>query len=381
MSDIARALDLGSARDIEGGLGDPFTAAFRATGMAMLITDPCQPDNPVIFVNDAFSDLTGYAREEALGRNCRFLQGAETDPEDAARLHAAIERGESAEIEILNYRKDGAPFWNGLYVSPVRDEAGRLLYFFASLVDVSEKRQAQEELRRAKDQLEAEVERRTRDLKAALDQKTVLLHEVDHRVKNNLQIVSSLVLLKARRVQDKAAQRALNNMAERISALATVHRLLYPAGDVSRFDMSEFIRDLSSDLVSTAEPDQIKLELDVEPIGVSSAKAAPLALMINELVTNAVRHAFPDGRKGRLAIAAARGDGELRIVVEDDGVGLNGKAPSDESFGTTLAEMLARQVRATLTFENAHPGTRAVVVVPLNAEEVADTRLGQETRP
>lgn len=367
--DKPRAPDLGSGRIIAEGLGDPFTAAFRAARMSMLITDPRQPDHPIIFVNNAFTGLTGYAREDVIGRNCRFMQGPQTSRDAVARIRTAVTRGEAVEVEILNHRKDGTPFWNRVFVSPVHNEAGELVYYFASQVDVSDKREAQAELQRSRDELEAEVTRRTRDLQAALDQKTVLLHEVDHRVKNNMQVVSSLVLLKARRVQDVTAQRVLNNMAERISALATMHRLLYPAGDVSRFDVREFITDLSNDLVGAAEPDQIHLALDVEPIGVSPAKATPLALMINELVTNAVRHAFPDGRKGHLAIAASHNDGDLRIVVEDDGIGLMGRPVPDESFGRTLTEMLARQIRAKLSWEDAGPGTRAIVVVPLNADE------------
>ena len=91
--------------------------------------------------------------------------------------------------------------------------------------------------------------------------------------------------------------------------------------------------------------------------------------MINELVTNAVRHAFPNGRKGRLTIGASHSGGDLRIVVEDDGVGMNGTAVASEGFGRTLAEMLARQIRGKLSWEDACPGTRAVVVVPLNADE------------
>lgn len=351
------------------GLGDPFTAAFRAARMSMLITDPRRADHPIIFVNDAFTALTGYERDDVVGRNCRFMQGPDTSREAIARISAAVARGEDVEVEILNYRKDGIPFWNRLFVSPVHNEAGELVYFFASQVDVSDKREAQAELQRSRDELEAEVQRRTSDLQAALDQKTVLLHEVDHRVKNNMQVVSALVLLKARRVQDATAQRVLNNMAERISALATMHRLLYPAGDVSRFDVREFITDLSNDLVGAADQDQITLALDVEAVGVSPAKATPLALMINELVTNAIRHAFPNGRKGHLAIAASHDGGDLRIVVEDDGVGMNGTPIPDESFGRTLAEMLARQIRAKLSWEDARPGTRAIVVVPLNADE------------
>jgi PAS domain S-box-containing protein len=369
MSERSRAPDLGSGREVEEGLGDPFTAAFRTTRMAMAITDPRQPDNPIVFVNDAFLNLTGYPREEVLGRNCRFLQGPDTDRGEVARIGQALAAGQGVEVEILNYRRDGAPFWNRLLVNPIHDEAGTLLYFFSSQLDVTDRRRAQAELERTRDTLEQEVRRRTSDLEAALEQKTALLHEVDHRVKNNLQIVSSLILLKARRIREKAAQRVLYNMAERISALSTVHRLLYSTGDVSRFDLREFIADLSDDLMAAADPKRIELALSLDPVGIAPAKAAPLGLLVNELVTNALRHAFPGERRGRLSIALKGVDGEARIVVEDDGVGMGQAEPAEEGFGRTLAEMLARQIKADLTWEDAQPGTRAVVRLPLEAEE------------
>jgi two-component sensor histidine kinase len=247
-------------------------------------------------------------------------------------------------------------------ISPVRGDTGELLYFFASQSDASGKK-------RTRDELEEAVVARTRDLQSALDQKTVLLHEVDHRVKNNLQVISSLVLLKARRMRDPAVQRALHNMAERISALSTVHRLLYSAGDVSRFDIRAFITDLAEDLLSGIEPGRVALRLEVGAIGVSAAKATPLALLVNELVTNAVRHAFPDQRRGTLRVAASVQDGELRLAIEDDGVGVAGQAPSPEGFGRTLVDMLVRQLRGTIAWQDTEPGTRAVVVVPLDTEE------------
>ena len=116
---------------------DPFAAAVRATRMPMVITDPHQADNPVVFVNDAFVRLTGYGRDEALGRNCRFLQGAGTDRNDVARISDAIARRVPIEIVLRNYKKDGEAFWNNLLVAPVFDDDGALTYFFASQYDVT----------------------------------------------------------------------------------------------------------------------------------------------------------------------------------------------------------------------------------------------------
>ena len=120
---------------------DPFASAVRATRMPMVISDPRQPDNPIVFANDSFCRLTGYLRHEIVGRNCRFLQGEGTDPAVVARIRGAVQQVQSIEIDIRNYRKDGAPFWNRLLMAPVHDATGRLIYFFASQVDVTLERE------------------------------------------------------------------------------------------------------------------------------------------------------------------------------------------------------------------------------------------------
>ena len=124
----------------DGGI-DPFPAAVRATRMPMVITDPNQPDNPIVFVNDSFCRLTGYSRDEIVGRNCRFLQGRETDPASVLKIKEAIAAPRSVEVDIRNHRKDGTPFWNRLLLAPVRDAAGQLAYFFASQLDVTLERE------------------------------------------------------------------------------------------------------------------------------------------------------------------------------------------------------------------------------------------------
>lgn len=120
---------------------DPFVAAVRATRMPMIITNPRLPDNPVVFANNAFCRLSGYPRDEILGRNCRFLQGPESDPATVQRIREAVERVEPLEIDILNHRKDGETFWNRLLMAPVFDTEGVLAYFFASQVDVTIERE------------------------------------------------------------------------------------------------------------------------------------------------------------------------------------------------------------------------------------------------
>ncbi|MGE7368374.1 PAS domain-containing protein [Neorhizobium sp. NPDC001467] len=143
---------------------DPFAAAMRASRMPMIITDPRLPDNPIVFVNEAFARLTGYTREETLGRNCRFLQGPGTNTEDVDKIRKAVASRQSIEIDLLNYRKDGSLFWNRLLVSPVFD-GDDLTYFFALQYDATHERSAPS--RGEQHELEATLQRRIADLKAS----------------------------------------------------------------------------------------------------------------------------------------------------------------------------------------------------------------------
>lgn len=149
----------------------PFALEHAPT--PMVITDPRQPDNPIVLANAAFLDLCGYPAEEVIGRNCRFLQGPDSAPAAVATLRTAVATETSATVEILNYRRDGAAYWNRVHLSPVRDAEGRLVYFFAAQIDLSPQREA-EALRRAENRL---------------------LREVDHRAMNALALVQAIVRL------------------------------------------------------------------------------------------------------------------------------------------------------------------------------------------
>ena len=139
-----------------GRFADPFEAATRMTRMPMVMTDPRQDDNPIVFANEAFYKLTGYSAGEVVGRNCRFLQGPETDPTTVARLREAIAACRPIELEVRNHRKNGEAFWNRLVVAPVRDEAGDVAYFFASQVDATLERETIPGLRTSNTELLAE---------------------------------------------------------------------------------------------------------------------------------------------------------------------------------------------------------------------------------
>ncbi|MCJ2050068.1 histidine kinase dimerization/phosphoacceptor domain -containing protein [Methylobacterium sp. J-070] len=350
--------------DAEQGKGDPFAAAVRATRMAMIITNPRLDDNPIVYANDAFLRMSGYARSEVLGRNCRFLQGADTDRGAVALIREAVAAETDIAIDVLNYRKDGTPFWNALYLSPVTNEAGAVLFFFASQLDVTDRVDAHLRIQHEKDHFEAEVARRTRDLTEALAAQTMLVHEVDHRVKNNLQMIAALLSMQTRAITDPAARAAMESMLTRVEALGTVHRRLYQSNDVERFDVAEFARDLATDLVRGSGTDRIRLHLDLETVEIPVAKAPPVALMMNELITNALKHAFPDDRAGRLSVTVAPDKTYFTIKIADDGVGMPVQIMEQRSFGKRLIGTLCRQLSASIAWQTNDPGTLVNIHLP-----------------
>jgi two-component sensor histidine kinase len=206
------------------------------------------------------------------------------------------------------------------------------------------------------------------ELERALAEKTALLHEVDHRVKNNLQLISSLILLQSRRSQDEAVRTALRGVLERVSAIATVHRRLFQSGDVAQFDVADFVRDLTTDLAASAGRGDIQIRLQLDPVAIPASQAAPLALVTNELIGNCLKHAFP-GRPGAISISTAQRDDACVLTVGDDGVGRAPDAP--DGFGGTIVKLLTQQLRGQLAMEDAAPGVRAALTIPL----AGDARL------
>ena len=347
----------------ELGRGDPFAAAIRGTRMAMVITNPRLADNPIVFANKAFQELTGYDRDEIIGQNCRFLQGPGTSPAAVLKIRASLQAGEDVQVDILNYRKDGSRFWNALFMSPVRNADGAIEYYFASQLDVTERIEAQEIIEKQKAIVEREVAARTADLQAALEAKTLLLHEVDHRVKNNLTMIGSLLRLQSRALPDPALGETLNSMLERVDALATVHRRLYQSDDITQFDVGALTETLTNDVLGSAGRRDIAVELDVEPILVPSAYASTTGLIVNELLTNAIKHGFAEGRSGVLKVTAKKAAGVAQIVVQDDGPGLPGVAHS--GLGRTLIGKLSKQMGGSTRWLPGAPGAQAVFEFPI----------------
>jgi PAS domain S-box-containing protein len=179
---LARVFALESFEELEAHLarlkGEELQLRDRAMGAAaegIVISDPNQPDNPLIYVNDGFERLTGYSRQEVLGRNCRFLQGHGTDPTALEQIREGIRERRDCLVELLNYRKDGTPFWNRLSITPLRDANGRLTHFVGVQSDVTARKLAEERLAAANTEILASNNRMKRDLEAAAKVQQALL--------------------------------------------------------------------------------------------------------------------------------------------------------------------------------------------------------------
>lgn len=194
----------------------------------------------------------------------------------------------------------------------------------------------------------------------APDRAREVLHEVDHRVKNNLQLIGSLILLQSRKAPDASARAALKSVLERVTAVATVHRRLFQ-GDPLRFEVADFVRDLTGDLAAAAGRDDLEIALALDEVTVPSSSAASLALVISELLGNALKHAFPAGRAGRVTVSLIDQGSVLVLTIADDGVGMAGAEPG---FGSTIVKLLCQQLHAELQAVPANPGTQVTLRVP-----------------
>jgi two-component sensor histidine kinase/HAMP domain-containing protein len=243
-----------------------------------------------------------------------------------------------------------------------RDEIGELSRSFDLMT---------EQLRNttvSKDDLSKEMEERKRAeeaIKASLREKEVLLKEIHHRVKNNMQVISSLVSLQADESQDAAMRDILRDVTHRVRSMAMVHEKLYQSVDLSRIEFAEYARSLLSYLwrAHGTAASGIRLALDLEPVSLSVNAAVPCGLILNELVGNALKHAFP-GRAGGEVAVSLRGDpqGKVHLCVRDNGMGLPAEFDWSQatSLGLRLIQMLAGQIHAGVEV-SGHKGTEFTI--------------------
>lgn len=224
------------------------------------------------------------------------------------------------------------------------------------------------------------IQSREAQLRESLAQKDLLLREIHHRVKNNLQIVASLLNIHGKSVTEVSARRALDEVKLRVRALTLVHRYLYESDDLQLVDLGSFVSELGQAVVASNGDDRrrISFESEIPDLAILSDRAVPIALMVTEAITNALKHAFPDGREGRIRIEFDMPEpGTGRLLLVDDGVGFDVEH-AKQGLGIHLMHGFAKQVGGSLTIDGTD-GARIELRAPLRSLTGSDAVRDEES--
>lgn len=327
--------------------------AVEAAPNGMVMTDAA---GRITMVNSQIEALFGYSRSELLDMSIDLLV-----PDRFRKLHPQVRSsyysnpisrtmGKGRDLYALHANGKEFPVEIGL--NPLHTESGMMI--LASVVDITERKQQEEKL------------------KAALKEKEVLLSEIHHRVKNNLQIIDSLIGIQSEKVTGTKALAAFQESQNRVRSIAMIHQILYESQDFSKVEIASVINSLVDNLIQSYGIDlsKIAMDLNLASVFLPIDKSIPLGLIVNELVTNTMKHAFPQERQGKLTIQIRESaSNEVTLIVEDTGVGIAKDYNFDESdsLGLQLVETLVDQLGGTLTIERSDP-TRFHIVFPKSLE-------------
>ena len=314
-----------------------FRAVLEATTDMVGMADK---SGRLFYVNGAGRDLLGLAADEPLG-NLRLPDVHAPWAADLVALEglpvAMIEGAWQGETAVLS--RNGPEIPASELILAHKSPSGAVEFLSTIIRDMSE-------------QKEAEVR-----IKASLEEKEVLLKEIHHRVKNNLQIVSSLLQLQASYIKDVDALNIFEESRDRIKSMALIHEQLYQSNDLAQIDFPEYLRSLLNMVLSAHRTNRTRVEtrLHVDPVSLDLDTAIPVGLITNELVTNSLKYAFAGRSVGEIGVRLTRSEtGEFLLMVSDNGVGLPEKFNFDKatSLGLRLVRILSKQMRARLEISN-----------------------------
>lgn len=323
---------------------DPkFQAFLEAAPDAIVVVDGT---GRIVAVNALTESMFGYEHAPLLGQHIEVLVPerfrAQHIHDRQTYANSPRTRPMGAGRPLTGRTSNGSEFPLEISLSPMRMEDQTLT--MSIVRDITERRQAQELMQ------------------ASLREKEALLREIHHRVKNNLQITSSLLRLQEGAIGDPQAREVFAGTQHRIRSMALVHEKLYQSTNLSEIDFGDYIRTLGDLLVKSfaADPSPVKLNVNGATVLLSIDVAVPCGLIINELLSNALKHAFPDGRSGSISVDLEDcGDGTCRVSVRDDGIGLppNLDLASVTTLGLQLVAGLVQQIDGTLTVAATTIGT------------------------
>ncbi|MCI0449426.1 MAG: PAS domain S-box protein [Chlorobi bacterium] len=292
-------------------------------------------DATIEYVNPAFCEQSGYSLEECIGKHPMLLLRGEVDPEIGRDIGMTLGSGNVWKGEFRNKKKNGEVYWSSVQIGPIKDEAGNTVNCVGIEQDITEKKQ------------------KDKQLEETLLEKEVMLKEIHHRVKNNLQIVLSLLKMQAETYRSTETINALKTSRNRINSMALVHENLYQSKEITKVDLNSYVNTLVRNIFYTygVAEDKIRFRSEIEDkIEFGLDTSIPLGLLINEAVSNSLKHGFPDGRKGEILLECRKkGDG-YSLRIKDTGVGLpkNLEPEKLNSLGMQLIQILCSQLDGEL---------------------------------
>jgi len=304
---------------------------FNATPEAIVILDE---EGLIKDVNKGFEKLFLYSRSEVIGKNIDEKGVPGYLIKESDDILQKIHEGKEIYKDTIRNRKDGRPvdvLMFGNMITLPDNRPGICLV----LIDISRHKRSEEQIR------------------ATLLEKEVLLKEIHHRVKNNLQVVSSLLYLQSKKIKDKEVEDMFVECQNRVKSISLIHEKLYQTNDLTRIDFEKYLRSLVHHLFKSFELKRtnIKLRIKAENVFLTMDTAIPCGLIINELVTNSLKHAFPSSNEGEISIEVTyHADNKFTLIVKDNGVGI----PKDlninntDTLGFLLVQSLARQIEGNL---------------------------------
>ncbi|WP_239806278.1 PAS domain-containing protein [Croceicoccus hydrothermalis] len=317
-----------------------FHQSAEQTRMAICISDARAPDMPIVYANQAFLHLTGYEKEEVVGRNCRFLQGPDTDPDTVARVREGLEN-ERVRVTILrNYRKDGTPFWNSLHIGPIYDREGTLTHFYGSQWDVTELLDERERM--------AIAER--------------LNQEMDHRSRNLFGVISAMIRLSVKSAEDKFD--LADKLSERVIALSRAHSVSSRTdGNVHEADLRELIEAI---LLPYTDVARDRIAIIGDTIMLDKKQVTPLGLVLHELATNALKYGALSTADGAVSVDWTQENGKTVLFWrETGGPMLDDDPPRQSGSGSRIMLGVLSNINATMTQDWEKDGLLVRIAIPV----------------
>jgi len=323
--------------------------------------------------------ISGWTAKQMIGKHYSTAGFSAEDLASGLPERQLAEAARVGRCETDGWRPlpDGRTVWSSGVIRAVRDESGELTSFVRVARDMTMQKQLEESLSRVAEDLETRVVERTRQLESTVDElrrkneevealalaatrdleeKRVMLNEIHHRVKNNLQVVQSLLKMSVRTLPPGEARTVTMATAQRVFAMAMVHERLYQTKDLAGVPACVYLRDLVAGISGSSELplERVEVVLDCDEILLSLHQAIPFGLLANELLSNSLKHGFPDGRRGTVTLSVHRRDGSVCVACQDDGIGLPADfdAAKSTSMGLKLTASLARQLGGSLTFSS-----------------------------